>query len=105
MNETHPDKRTDYLTAKQLADHLQVSETTIHRLRRTGRIPAVYVTERLVRFNLKEVRRVLAKANDRIGSAGDAQDEFVSPQLGFCDLFEGFSPSEKESSTDNGSDG
>lgn len=105
MNDTHADKRTDYLTAKQLADHLQVSETTIHRLRRTGRIPAVYVTERLVRFNLKEVRRVLAKANDRIGGHGETHDEYVSSQLGFGDLFEGFSEPEATSSSDNGRDG
>lgn len=105
MNDTHPDKRTDYLTAKQLADHLQVSETTIHRLRRTGRIPAVYVTERLVRFNLKEVRRVLAKANDRIGAHGDAHDDYVSAQLGFGDLFEGFAEPESSSATESGGDG
>lgn len=105
MNDTHPEKRTDYLTAKQLADHLQVSETTIHRLRRTGRIPAVYVTERLVRFNLKEVRRVLAKANDRIGAHGDAHDGYVSTQLGFDDLFEGFVEPETTASTDSGRDG
>jgi len=105
MNDPSTDKRTDYLTAKQLADHLQVSETTIHRLRRTGRIPAVYVTERLVRFNLKEVRRVLAKSNDRVGAHADAHDGYVSTQLGFEDLFEGFAEPEPSSPTDSGVDG
>src|SRR5262245_35633688 len=105
MNDANADKRTDYLTAKQLADHLQVSETTIHRLRRTGRIPATFVTERLVRFNLKEVRRALAKANDRIGVSGESHDEYVSPQLGFGDLFEGFSEPEAVPSTEGGQDG
>lgn len=103
MNDS--DKRTDYLTAKQLADHLQVSETTIHRLRRTGRIPAVYVTERLVRFNLKEVRRVLAKAKESLGVPGEAHEEYVSTQLGFGDLFEGFAEPETLPTTDNGHEG
>ena len=105
MNDPNADKRTDYLTAKQLADHLQVSETTIHRLRRTGRIPAMYVTERLVRFNLKEVRRALAKANDRIGAHGEVHEEYVSSQLGFGDLFEGFTEPEAVPSGENGHDG
>src|SRR5699024_2538469 len=65
MSDAPTDKRTDYLTAKQLADVLQVSETTIHRLRRTGRIPAVYVTDRLARYVLKDVRRALARTGDR----------------------------------------
>lgn len=92
MIETQADKRTDYLTAKQLADHLQVSETMIHRLRRTGRIPAVYVTERLVRYNLKEVRRALARSNDRLAALAEAPHPTDDgAQLGFSDLFEGFS--------------
>src|SRR5688572_28656584 len=51
------DKRADYLTARQLAEVLQVSESTVHRLRRAGRIPAVMLTDRLIRFNLRDVQK------------------------------------------------
>jgi excisionase family DNA binding protein len=83
------DKRTDFLTARQLADHLQVSETTVHRLRRSGKIPAVHVTDRLVRYNLRDVRRALM----RTASAGSPEPTSASPddrQLDFADVFESF---------------
>src|SRR5262249_36155603 len=51
------EKKTEYLTAHQLAAILQVSEATIHRLRKSGRIPAVLLTDRLIRFNLKDVQK------------------------------------------------
>src|SRR5213083_1535420 len=53
------EKKVEYLTAQQLAEILQVSESTIHRLRRAGRIPAVLLTERLIRFNLRDVQKAL----------------------------------------------
>ncbi|MEW6128131.1 MAG: helix-turn-helix domain-containing protein [Acidobacteriota bacterium] len=52
-------KRVEYLTAKQLAQILQISESTIHKLRRAGKIPAVMLTDRLIRFNLKDVKHAL----------------------------------------------
>ncbi len=90
MSESSSEKRSDYLTAKQLADILQVSETTIHRLRRSGRIPSMRVTERLVRYNLRDVRRALLKAP--IHDEGDALSEAAvdDRQLGFGDVFEAF---------------
>lgn len=89
------DKRADYLTARQLAEVLQVSETTIHRLRRAGRIPAVLLTDRLIRFNLRDVQKALrpqslqAHASDG-GGPGDEQE--ASPQLSFEDLYSEFDP-------------
>ena len=83
------DKRTDFLTARQLADHLQVSETTVHRLRRSGKIPAVHVTDRLVRYNLRDVRRALM----RTASSGSQEPVPAPPddrQLDFADVFESF---------------
>lgn len=47
------------MTARQLAAFLQVSESTVRRLARDGRIPSVRLTPRLVRFNLKAVCRAL----------------------------------------------
>jgi hypothetical protein len=93
MSDTPEEKRTDFLTARQLADQLQVSESTINRLRRGGRIPAIYVTDRLVRYNLRDVRRALAKTTDRGGQtteAGSADDA----QMGFEEIFSEFETSD-----------
>ncbi len=51
--------RHEFLTARQLAAFLQVSETTVRRLAREGRIPAVRLTPRLVRFHLPAVLEAL----------------------------------------------
>lgn len=62
MKDAHPPKeeaREEFLTARQLAARLQVSESTVRRLAREGRIPSVRLTTRLVRFNLKAVCRAL----------------------------------------------
>jgi excisionase family DNA binding protein len=80
------ERRVDFLTARQLAEILQVSETTIHRLRRSGRIPAIKVTSRLIRFNLREVKAALA------GSAKKPHDDDKDlNQLSFEEVFAGFS--------------
>ncbi|MFP5261428.1 MAG: helix-turn-helix domain-containing protein [Blastocatellia bacterium] len=88
------EKRVEYLTARQLAEVLQVSESTIHRLRRAGRIPAVALTGRLIRFNLRDVQRSLkptqaARAQSDDGTAPAGVEE-SGPQLSFGDLFVGF---------------
>jgi excisionase family DNA binding protein len=92
------EKRTEYLTAHQLAEVLQVSESTIHRLRRAGRIPAVELTDRLIRFNLRDVQKALrpthaarsesGRSESGDGEAGHAQEP--SPQLSFADLYADF---------------
>ena len=82
------DKRGEYLTARQLSEVLQISEATVHRLRRTGRIPAVLLTDRLIRFNLREVQKAL-RSHSAIhpSDGGDAeQEQEPSPQLSFEDL-------------------
>lgn len=83
------DKRADYLTARQLAEVLQVSEATVHRLRRGGRIPAVLLTDRLIRFNLRDVQKALrpqVASHAADGSHSDEEQE-PSPQLSFEDLY------------------
>ena len=85
MSDAPTDKRTDFLTAKQLAEALQVSETTVHRLRRSGRIPAVHVTDRLVRYNLKDVRRALQRAH-----AAEPEPADDDAQMGFADISSAF---------------
>ena len=62
MKDGHPNReetREEFLTARQLAEVLQVSESTVRRLARDGRIPCVRLTTRLLRFNLKAVYRAL----------------------------------------------
>jgi len=78
------DKRAEYLTARQLAEVLQVSEATVHRLRRAGRIPAVLLTDRLIRFNLRDVQKALRPQVS--AQASEAEPETPSPQLSFEDV-------------------
>jgi excisionase family DNA binding protein len=55
----HHDKREEFLTARQLAAILQVSESTVRRLAREGRIPSIRLTARLLRFHLQSVMGAL----------------------------------------------
>ena len=83
MKDAHPNReeaREEFLTARQLAEVLQVSESTVRRLAREGRIPCVRLTPRLLRFNLKAVCRALdgseAHARSRRRQAEeDARDD------------------------------
>ena len=62
MKDAHPNReeaREEFLTARQLAEVLQVSESTVRRLARDGRIPCVRLTPRILRFNQKAVYRAL----------------------------------------------
>ena len=86
------DKRADYLTTRQLAEVLQVSEGTIHRLRRAGRIPAVLLTDKLIRFNLREVQKALrhqSGAYQPDGGESETGQEPI-PQLSFEDVYPDF---------------
>jgi len=90
------DKRAEYLTARQLSEVLQISEATVHRLRRAGRIPAVLLTDRLIRFNLRDVQKALrpqSAAHPSDGSEAEQQNE-PSPQLSFEDLNAEFTKSD-----------
>jgi excisionase family DNA binding protein len=80
--------RGDFMTARQLAEVLQVSESTVRRLAREGRIPAVRVTSRLLRFRLEAVLEALEdtrpRARARRKHTADNQDE---AQLSFSEMF------------------
>jgi excisionase family DNA binding protein len=80
-------KKTEYLTAKQLGQILQISESTIHKLRRTGKIPAVMLTDRLIRFNLKDVKHALRPIQSNHQHNEAAHQQEPSPQLSFEDFF------------------
>ena len=90
-NEHAKEKRVEYLTARQLAEVLQISESTVHRLRRAGTIPAVALTERLIRFNLRDVQKALRALHSPQAPEDEAQtDDEPTPQLSFEDLFVDF---------------
>lgn len=81
------DKRAEYLTARQLSEVLQISEASVHRLRRTGRIPAVQLTDRLIRFNLRDVQKALKPRSTTPSSEHESDAEHEpSPQMSFDDL-------------------
>lgn len=79
--------RGDFLTARQIAEVLQVSESTVRKLAREGRIPVVRLTPRLTRYNLQSVLRALdggaTKQVARRGKTSAADDE---QQLPFEDV-------------------
>ncbi len=77
--------REDFLTARQLASIMQVSESTVRRLAREGRIPSVRLTTRILRFNLKAVRHALDghATRQRAERTAPPQDD---SQLTFDDL-------------------
>lgn len=85
------EKKVEYLTARQLGEVLQISESTVHRLRRSGRIPAVLLTDRLIRFNLRDVQKALRPSQPARAQAtadgGHSQEKEFDPQLSFESLF------------------
>lgn len=90
MKDAHSSKdetRDEFVTARQLASVLKVSESTVRRLAREGRIPSVRLTPRLIRFNLKAVFKALdgstRTARSRRNSDESEQDD---AQLSFADI-------------------
>lgn len=84
-----PDEaREQFLTARQLAAILQVSEATVRRLARKGRIPSIRLTPRIMRFHLPSVRDALdGSARTRAARRSEAESEDENSQLSFSDLF------------------
>jgi excisionase family DNA binding protein len=81
---THPPTREEFLTARQLAAVLQVSESTVRRLAQKGRIPSIRITPHIIRFHLKAVRKALDGLDRSRRAAEEAEIE--SAQLSFADL-------------------
>ena len=77
--------REEFLTARQLAKILQVSESTVRRLARKRRIPSVRVTPHNIRFHLDAVREALDVPRSRIRH-GEYTETFDDAQLSFEDL-------------------
>ncbi|HYH83907.1 MAG TPA: helix-turn-helix domain-containing protein [Pyrinomonadaceae bacterium] len=81
------DAREEFLTARQLAAVLQVSESTVRRLAREGRIPSVRLTPRLIRFNPKAVYKALdGSSRTRQPRRNEDDAEQDDAQLSFADI-------------------
>jgi excisionase family DNA binding protein len=86
VKDAHPNReeaREEFLTARQLAEVLQVSESTVRRLAREGRIPCVRLTPRLLRFNLRAVYRALDGSNAKPKRRPAEEAERDDGQLSF----------------------
>ena len=79
------EEREEFLTARQIAKVLQVSESTVRRLARKRRIPSVRVTPRIIRFHLDAVREALDVPRYRIRH-GEYTEQVDDAQLSFEDL-------------------
>lgn len=79
------EEREEFLTARQLAKVLQVSESTVRRLARKRRIPSVRVTPKIIRFHLDAVREALDVPKYRIRH-GEYTETVDDAQLSFEDL-------------------
>jgi excisionase family DNA binding protein len=79
------EEREEFLTARQLAEVLQVSASTVRRLARKRRIPSVRLTERIIRFHLDAVREALEVPRSRIRH-GEYEQPVDNAQLSFDDL-------------------
>jgi len=79
------EEREEFLTSRQLAKVLQVSESTVRRLARQRRIPSVRVTPYLIRFHLDAVREALDVPRHRIRH-GEYTEQVDDAQLSFEDL-------------------
>lgn len=77
--------REEFLTARQLAAVLQVSESSVRRLARKRRIPSVRLTPRIIRFHLDAVREALEVPRYRIRH-GEYTEAVDNAQLSFDDL-------------------
>jgi excisionase family DNA binding protein len=77
--------REEFLTARQLAAFLQVSESTVRRLAAKRRIPSVRLTPRIIRFHLDAVREALDVPRYRI-CHGEYSEKIDDAQMSFDDL-------------------
>ncbi len=79
------EEREEFLTARQLAKILQVSEQTVRRLARQRRIPSVRVTPHIIRFHLDAVREALDVPRWKVRH-GEYIEQVDDAQLSFEDL-------------------
>jgi excisionase family DNA binding protein len=79
-------EREEFLTARQLAAILQVSESTVRRLARERRIPSIRLTTRLLRFHLPAVRDALDGSNAKRARRQAVEEQADDAQLSFAEM-------------------
>ena len=79
------ERHDEYLTSRQLAQILQVSESTVRRLAQQGRIPSIRLSTRIIRFHLPAVREALDGATRHSRQRRNEQEN-SGAQLSFTDL-------------------
>jgi excisionase family DNA binding protein len=79
------EQREEFLTAKKIAEILQVSDSTVRRLAQRRRIPSVRLTPHIIRFHLDAVRESLEVPKYRIRH-GEYDERVDDAQLSFEDL-------------------
>jgi len=82
------EEREEFLTARQLAQVLQVSESTVRRLARKRRIPSVRLTPRIVRFIWMQSRGVGGAPVEN--SSWRMRTESMIRRLSFDDLHDAY---------------
>ncbi|HMF57934.1 MAG TPA: helix-turn-helix domain-containing protein [Pyrinomonadaceae bacterium] len=87
LQQTPTERHEEYLTSRQLAQILQVSESTVRRLAQARRIPSIRLGTRIIRFHLPAVREALdgATHHTRPRRTSDEQEQ-EGAQLSFADL-------------------
>jgi excisionase family DNA binding protein len=85
QNDTH-EERNEFLTARQLAAVLQISESTVRKLAHSGKIPSIRLTPRLIRFHLPSVREALDQTNQYRARKHTNETSEENRQLSFADL-------------------
>ena len=88
LQQTPAETREEFLTARQLAAILQVSESTVRRLAQQGRIPSIRLTSRLLRFYLPAVHEALDGAHAKRARRQPGDDEAEDTQLSFADFLQ-----------------
>lgn len=60
----------ELITANEMAERLRLRPTTVRRWARTGRIPAIRVSSKVIRFDPRAVERALREISFRRQKGG-----------------------------------
>jgi excisionase family DNA binding protein len=63
---------SEYLTAIDLGRRLQLSPETIRQMARDGRIPAIRISPKIIRFDASAVNAALTRQPEAIGREADS---------------------------------
>jgi len=55
----------ELMTAREVREHLRVSRTTVYRLVKAGRLAALHIGSRVVRYARSDVDRMIEESKNR----------------------------------------